>query len=327
LAPLRKTIAASLEIGLHHYSTICVGSYCAFAFFCGDTLSTLHDEMCQFEEVHNMQRKRYMAIKQAILNLQDSNLEHPSVLSGEIFRYESLLDANGLKSDLGNSYTICLMVAYLFGDIQTALKMKNRCKALGNCFNHTSNKLLFYFYDSLVSALVVKKLEKKDEYIQIIAENIRKLGRYAENAPMNYLNKVYLLKAELAVVQNKEVDAETHYEMAVSLSKESEFLIEEAIALERCANLYFDKGAKQHATKLLFQSYSCFKRWGATAKTAHMAQRYPIIANSLKFSSNEFKGEERNRLSCKTIGGTMESVSMMADTLSLTSISTRSLKE
>ena len=50
LDPLRITASTSLEIGSHHYSKTCIGSYSCLAFFCGEKLSNAIDKISQFED-------------------------------------------------------------------------------------------------------------------------------------------------------------------------------------------------------------------------------------------------------------------------------------
>ena len=133
------------------------------------------------------------------------------------------------------------------------------------------------------------------------------------------------MKAELAIMQDNENEAKSHFEMAISLSKENSLLSEQAIATERAAIFYLNRDSKQHGIKLLFQSYNCYKRWGAVSKQFHMAKRYPVIAHALKEAPNELDryGQSYN----STIDSGMEEVSVMTDDLSSASRNTWSEQE
>ena len=84
--------------------------------------------------------------------------------------------------------------------------------------------------------------------------------------------------------------------------------------------LYFKLGSEEeYATKLLFQAYNCFKRWGSSSKQFHMAKRYSAIANALKDSSNELEVDPE---SYKILEYDAESVSIITEALSLTCLDT-----
>jgi len=320
LNPLRKTAIVSFETGSHHYSSQFVAVYSSYAFFCGENLTTLFDDMNHFDEVLKSKLKLFMSIKQAILNIQDVNIDNPSLLSGEFFDYNNFVAEDGWKSDNAKALTICCVVAYLFDDIQTASRMAKHCKALGDCFGNLILKLFFCFYDGLVASSLSEKYEKKDEFMENIAENIKFLTKHVENAPENFLNKIHLLKAELAAIQKKEAEAKLNFEKAISLSKANGLLSEEAICCERAAIFYFHLGIEEDAKKMLFQSYDCYKKWGANSKIYHMITRYPIIARSLKKSSIELESDPQSY----NIDGEMESVSMITDVVSWTGMNTLS---
>ena len=55
---------------------------------------------------------------------------------------------------------------------------------------------------------------------------------------MNYLNKFHLVEAERARIMRRYHEATDHYDMAIKLAGENEYLNEEALALERAAIFY-----------------------------------------------------------------------------------------
>ena len=188
LSSLRKTAVTSLESGLHHYSTSTFAVYCSFSFYCGENLPTLLDEMNKIGDLLKSRSKQFMAINQAILNLQDINADNPSILSGNEFNFERCFDSDSWEHDVAYASTICCVVAYLFDDVQMASKMIERCKAL--VYGNVIKKLLFHFYDGLIASMVSEKFQEKERFMKNIAENIEKLESYAENVPENFSNKV-----------------------------------------------------------------------------------------------------------------------------------------
>ena len=166
---------------------------------------------------------------------------------------------NVWNSDVAHALTVCSMVACLFDDIQTASRLMNKCKAVEKSFNNLIAKIYFHFCDGLIASSLAKKVQEKDDFIKNISENIEKFELCSGNSTCNFLNKFYLLKAELAAIENEQSQAKTCCQKATSLSRKYRFLVEEAVALERAAHFYSGAGLEQDAMKLLFQSYNCLK--------------------------------------------------------------------
>ena len=65
------------------------------------------------------------------------------------------------------------------------------------------------FYDGIAS-LIAESLQEgrgKEILIQHAKENMTKLRKFSADAPENYLNKAWLLEAELAVACNNKSEA------------------------------------------------------------------------------------------------------------------------
>jgi len=319
LLPLRRIACVSLEIGSHHYASTSVSSYVSFSFFCGESLSKLIDDISQFEEMLTFKNKIFSSVHQAVLNLQDMSIENPAKLSGEAFDYTFCFDKDGVKSEIVRTSTICCIVAYLFDDIQTASKFIETCRPLEEYFGNVFQKVIFYFYEGLITSSIARNTENDIEFIKIIKEDIVKIERYVDNAPMNCRNKILLLEAELAVLQKREDEASSHYQMAISVSNKNGFPNEEALALEKAAIFYLGSDSELYATKLLLQSFNCYQAWGAYSKMSHMILRYPTLKATLKDSSIVLnRGPENNIIN----NDKMESVSVLTDNFSSATIST-----
>ena len=262
-------------------------TYISFSFFCGEPLSKLFDEICQFEEVLPHKGKVPSCLHQSIINLLDSNIKNPANLSGEEFDSTFCFGPDGGKREIIRVSTICCVIAYLFYDYQGASKFLDICKMYKEYFGNILLKIIFHFYDGLVASEMSRDAQDKEKYEDMMKESILNLKRYAQNAPINYLNKCHLLEAELAVTCNKRPEAISHYEKAISLSKLHGFANEEAMACERLAIFHLELGSQQDATLLLVQSFNKYKDWGAVSKMLHLIKTYKFLYDALKASSNE----------------------------------------
>ena len=319
LAPLRRSAYVSLEIGSHHHSSSIVSTYSCLAFFSGESLSKLNDKISQFEEVLSFKTKAYLSVYQTIINLHSHSIENPAKLSGEKFDYKYCFNDDGVKGDVAKTSAISCMIPYMFYDFETASKLIDICKSLKDHLGFLFLKVIFYFYDGLIASSMARNEDKKVKFIEMVEDDIVNLKQYAETAPENCLNKVSLLEAELAAMQKKESHAKAFFQRAISLSKKHGFINEEAIACERAAMFYLDLELIQDATKLLLQSFDCYKVWGANSKMSHLIQRYPFLKAALKASSDV---SNKNPPNLKVNDYSMECVSVLTNDISLASMST-----
>ena len=133
--------------------------------------------------------------------------------------------------------------------------------------------------------MVVKSDGKKETLIEQTNVNISKLRNLSESAPMSYLNKVYFLEAEMAVVHGDASKAIANYEEAISLSKKYGLRNEEAMACERAAMFYLSLNSSSSASKHLCRAYRCYDDWGAKAKMHQLTKKYPTIFVEMNDSS------------------------------------------
>ena len=144
------------------------------------------------------------------------------------------------------------------------------------------------FYDCLIT---LASDDKKETMIEQVKLNTSKLRNLSESAPMTYLNKVYFLEAEMAVVYGDASKAIANYEEAISLSKKYGLRNEEAMACERAAMFYLSLDSSSSASKCLCRAYRCYDDWGAKAKMHQLTKKYPAISAELKDSlANNFAG-------------------------------------
>merc|ERR1711862_1057587 len=114
---------------------------------------------------------------------------------------------------------------------------------------------------------MVRDNVEKQKWVNNVQENLKKLKFMSQNAPENYLNKIHLIEAEVAIiVNNNDHEGMHHYQKAISLSKQYNFNQEEALACERAGMYLWDSGKVESASKLLYQAFKCYGIWGAKAK-------------------------------------------------------------
>ena len=108
------------------------------------------------------------------------------------------------------------------------------------------------------------------------------MEKLARSAPPNYLHKYHLVEAERLRVLDGEPDTIMHhYDQAITLARESEFIHEEALADELAARYLLNQGQNDDASSYLRSAMEKYEAWGAKRKVAHLKFRYPgLIADN-----------------------------------------------
>ena len=76
------------------------------------------------------------------------------------------------------------------------------------------------------------------------------MKKWCHHQPMNLLQKLYIMEAEIARIQNRTEESLTFFEKAISAAKENEYLYDEAMAYELTGKFFLTKGNKEIATNI-----------------------------------------------------------------------------
>ena len=117
---------------------------------------------------------------------------------------------------------------------------------------------------------------EKEEILTQVHDHQDTLEKLARSAPSNYLHKYHLVEAERMRVLEGQSDAIlSHYDQAIALARESEFIHEEALANELAARYLLNQGQNDDARAYLRSAMEKYEAWGAKRKIAHLKSRYP----------------------------------------------------
>ncbi|MEH2171389.1 ATP-binding sensor histidine kinase [Nostoc sp.] len=286
LKPLIEVYSNNLETGDLEFGAYCLYTYSYYAYFIGKELVPLEQEMgTHSNAIKQIKQERVFhwneIYRQMVLNLLDSSKNY-SCLIGDAYNEKTMLPIHIAANDgvAIISLFICkLQLCYLFTDYSQALE--NSLKAeqyLYACLGMIISAQ-FYFYDSLVQLALYPDVdeEKQQKIIKKVIVNQAKIAHWAHHAPMNYLHKFHLVEAERHRVLGQYLEAIDNYECAISLSKENDYINEEALACELAATFYLKWGKQKIAQLYLTDAYYCYVRWGALAKVYDLQKRYPQL--------------------------------------------------
>ncbi|MEI2581399.1 trifunctional serine/threonine-protein kinase/ATP-binding protein/sensor histidine kinase [Scytonema sp. PRP1] len=319
LKPLAEAYKMARENGDLEFASYSTFMHSLNAYCIGENLIKLEQQICSYSHAINQLKQQtilnYLQIlHQAVSQLMNkSKGEYSCQLMGEFYNEERMLSVHLEVNDqpaLFHVYLYKLVLCYLFQDYPQAVE--NATTAQKYLAGVTGSLLvpLFYLYDSLARLAIfgdVPNLEQKP-LLKQVSNNQKKMRKWADNAPMNYLHKYYLVEGERARVLGKDKEAREYYDRAIALAHENEYINEEAIAYELAAKFYLDTNQHHVARHYLQDAHYTYGRWGATAKVKDLETRYP------QFLSQANKAYLETTLSTSTTG---QNASLVLDTNSV----------
>ena len=163
-----------------------------------------------------------------------------------------------------------LMIAYHFGKIDLALKKAKNVRKGGASFKLSVFYLLGLLYDGLscVEEALHKSHWQRRRHIRRVQKIVDSLEVYAKLCPENVLHKIYLLRAELAALnQNLRLPMEWYWK-AICHARDQNMMQLHALSCERASlalnRLGVDPKDLALSAKLRNDAFAIYQDWGAT---------------------------------------------------------------
>jgi hypothetical protein len=115
------------------------------------------------------------------------------------------------------------------------------------------------------------------QHIEALTAHHKQIAEWAENCPENFENRAALVGAEIARLEDRELDAERLYEAAIKSAVRNEFVHNEALANQLAARFYAARGFETIARAYLREARSCYLRWGAEGKVRQLDTLHPYV--------------------------------------------------
>ena len=285
LEPLLEAHKMGIETGDFFYAGRSAVIRCQIAFMCGKELNWLKGELSTLklalEKIdYILGSPQIEMLTKAVMILME---EPASLSSGIMDQYHRVTGAGYVYREQSSFNYQKLVLQYLFEEYEaareTVFEMINLMKIykdslfdpLANCYLSLA---LLAVYDQGSEA-------EREEILTQVHDNQDTLEKLARCAPSNYLHKYHLVEAERMSVLEGESDAIlSHYDQAIALARESEFIHEEALANELAARYLLNQGQNDDARSYLRSAMEQYEIWGAKRKVAHLKSRYPgLIAD------------------------------------------------
>ena len=285
LEPLLEAHKIGIETGDFFNAGYSAVRRCQIAFMCGKELNWLKGELSTLKAALKkidfiIGSPRVEMLTKAVTIL----LDEPSTLSTSIMdQYDRVTSTEYSYYEHRSFNYQKLVLQTLFGEYEAARETVFEMINLMKTYKDSLVDPLANCYRSLALLAVYGQVpdREKEEILTQVHEHQETLEKLARCAPPNYLHKYHLEEAERMRVLEGEPDTIMHhYDQAITLARESEFIHEEALANELAARYLLNQGQNDPARAYLRSAMEQYEAWGAKRKVAHLKSRYPgLIAD------------------------------------------------
>ncbi|MBD2521763.1 ATP-binding sensor histidine kinase [Nostoc sp. FACHB-133] len=289
-SPLQKSLQLmldgykiALETGNVYYVGFNTKDICQYSYFLGRELNSLEEDIRAYchvlENFKQGTTLNYCRIFwQTVLNLL-GKAENPCIVTGEALNeaefVNQLVQANELTG-LHYFFLHKLILCYLFENLSQAVETAAQAREYLVAGTGYATVPIFYFYDSLTALAEYRTAiaSRQKTLLERVTENQEKMQTWAHHAPMNYLHKFELVKAEECRVLGQMAQAVDHYDRAIAQAKANRYIQEEALANELAARFYLEWNKEAIAQIYLENAYYTYLSWGAIAKVNQLERQY-----------------------------------------------------
>ena len=117
----------------------------------------------------------------------------------------------------------------------------------------------------------------RKELRPLLSAKARRFAAWAAHCPENFGARSFLLQAEVARIEGRDLDAIRSYEAAIRLARNYERVHDEALALETTARFHRERGLETAARAYLREAKDAFRRWGALGKVQQLEREHPHL--------------------------------------------------
>ncbi|OQW93420.1 MAG: hypothetical protein BWK79_11235, partial [Beggiatoa sp. IS2] len=295
LKPIQDIYQIAIENGDFEYAAFIALNHSYHAFLIGRDLVTLEREIAARHEIISQFKQKtalhvnqiyWQAVQQLLGRPSRTEsvqvIDNPCRLIGKTYDEKIMLSihqhAND-KTSLFSLYFIKLILCYLFRKFPQAVDNADKAETYLTSVIGLPVVPVFYFYDSLARLAVYNDYQDSQQrrFLKKVAANQKKMYRWAQHAPMNYLHRFYLVEAEWKRVLGQIDQAIEYYDQAIALAAQHEYIQEEALANELAGRFWLNKGKKDFAQLYLQKAFYNYSLWGAQRKVADLEKQFPQL--------------------------------------------------
>jgi PAS domain S-box-containing protein len=118
---------------------------------------------------------------------------------------------------------------------------------------------------------------EREQHVEALRAHHRLLAERTKSCPENFANRELLVRAEIARVEGRELDAERLYEAAIESAGDNGFVQNEALANELAARFHAARGFETISRAYLRNARDGYVRWGADGKVRQLDRIHPHL--------------------------------------------------
>jgi PAS domain S-box-containing protein len=197
-----------------------------------------------------------------------------------------------------------LEARFLAGDHAAALDASSRAQRLLWSTPANLERAEYEFYSALALAASWHSVpsDRRQQHFDALSAHSRQLEIWAKHCPENFENRSALVRAEMARLEDRPLDAEQLYEKAIGSAHANGFPHNEAVASEVAARFYAARGLEKVAYTYLQDARYSYLRWGAAGKVRQLEELNPQLReNKRPAGVASTIGEPVDRLDLATV--------------------------
>ncbi|MGQ0700590.1 MAG: AAA family ATPase [Panacagrimonas sp.] len=168
-------------------------------------------------------------------------------------------------------------------DWSTALDSAARAKALDWTSPGHFELAEYHYYAALAQAGThdqVPGAQARATCRDEVAAHLRQLEIWAKQGAETFVTRAALVAAELARIEDRELDAQRHYEQAIHSAEQAGLVHSEALSCELAGLYYAARGYVLPAQAYLRRSRYAYQRWGADGKVRQLETLHPQLGEA-----------------------------------------------
>ena len=137
----------------------------------------------------------------------------------------------------------------------------------------------FHLYAALAYAAAweLASPDERPRHLEALVRHHQQIEVWATHNPATFENRAAIVRAEIARIEGRPLQAQELYEKAVRSAHAYGFVHNEALCNELAGRFYASRGFDKIAATYLRDARYCYLRWGADGKVQQLDQLYPYL--------------------------------------------------
>jgi predicted ATPase len=297
LDPLLDANRIGLRTGDIEFASASAFSYC-FTYLCvGLKLGPLEPDLVAFGQearqfgMASSVQLVFQILRQTIMNLQETEVENPTLLKGEVMDQEEVLgrmEGRDRWMTLRDISTFRLMLSCIFGDLKTAEEMLVILDKYPTADHIVARGHLRRCYTGL-AAFAVGHARGKKKHLNLGTKILKEVKEDVTQGSVNAHPILSLLVAE-------ESRTQARYDEAIKLCARSGLIQHQAYMYERAGLALMEKKDDGGAEYYLSLAMELYEDFGALGKVFQLKDQYAVLALSSRaqWHSSGLKARSRH---------------------------------